>query len=319
MWVTLAVLVMAVATQAGAPTPLQTQQLAANAPVDVATYPKSTPQQILSCRALALEMAEKTRLTIVPTMHLVETAHFLIFSAWNWSNDASLADLCESMYLMLTQQFSVPSTESVWIGKCPIYLFWDPAHYDRFVSEIDESRALSSNMAHANGYHATRGRFSYIVINGVSSFGVTLEQKKLEFYHVLVHETTHAFMDRYISNQPLPLWVEEGLADYIAAILVPLSEVNRKYIAASQFGVRNPDTVTRLLDKKKELTPTEYGIAQSLVRSLVNQDRVAMVRFLRLMKEGKSDETALTESYHLTRREFVHAWTLLWQRSLAAR
>ena len=282
-------------------------------------YQKPTLQQALTNRGLAFQMAEDTQRKIVGTMHPVETGHFLIFSAWNWSNDASLGDLCERMYQMLSQQFQVPAQEQVWIGKCPIYLFWDPAHYDRFISEIDQSRILDPATAHANGYHATRGRFSYIVINGVSKFGRTADQAKIEFYHVLVHEGTHAFLDRYVSGRPLPVWVEEGLADFIAASLVPQSEVNRKYVTATRSALHNLETVNLLLEKKSDLTPAEYGLAQSLVRTLVNQDRNAMVRFLELMKEGKSEETALTESYHVSRREFVRAWAVLWQRELAVR
>jgi hypothetical protein len=277
-------------------------------------YAKPSATEILANRKLALNLAEKTRSAIVPTMHLVETDHFLIFSAWNWSNDAILADLCERMYAMLSQQFQVPPTEPVWIGKCPIYVFWEPSHYARFISEIDDSKSLDSNMAHANGYHATRGHFSYIVINGVSGFGATLEQKKIEFYHVLAHEGTHAFLSRYLSSRSLPLWVEEGLADYIAATLVPESEVNRKYISASLTAARHPESVKEVVEKKKDLTPAEYGIAQSLVRTLVGQDPVAMVRFLSLLKAGQTDEAAIEQSYHITLGDFVRLWTLLWER-----
>jgi hypothetical protein len=305
-----------VVTSAADPQPLDPGSDAVASPF---RYLKWTPQQGLTNRARAMQMAEETRRTIVPTMHLVETDHFLIFSAWNWSNDASLIDLCERTYQMLVQQFRVPVGESVWIGKCPIYLFWDPAHYRRFISDIDQSRTLDPATAHANGYHATRGRFSYIVINGVSSFGNTLEQAKIEFYHVLVHEGTHAFLDRYVSSRPLPLWLEEGLADYVAATLVPQSEVNRRYITASRSALRDLDSVNIVLEKKADLTSTEYALAHSLVRALVSQDRQAMVRFLELIKQGTSEETALADTYHLTRREFVRAWASLWQRGLAAR
>jgi hypothetical protein len=277
-------------------------------------YPKPTLAETLVTRNLALALAEKTRVTIVPTMHLVETDHFLIFSAWNPSNDALLADLAERMFQLLCQQFNVPPTESVWIGKCPIYLFWEPSHYERFISEIDDSRSMDSNMAHANGFHASRGVFSYIVINGVSKFGPTLELAKIEFYHVLVHEGTHAFLERYISRQPLPLWVEEGLADFISATLVPQSEVNRKYITASVSAARKPETLQKVLEKKKDLTSGEYGLAQSLIRFLIQTDRNALVRFLEQMKDGEDEDAALASAYHGTRAELVRSWAAFWQR-----
>jgi hypothetical protein len=284
----------------------------------LAKYPRPTPQEILANRTNAIALAEKTRQRIVWTMHLVETPHFLIFSAWNWSNDAILSGLCEGMYQKLAEQFNVPATDSVWIGKCPIYLFWDPAHYARFITEIDQSQALDSNMAHANGYHATHGHFSYIVINGVSEFGSTLEQAKIRFYHVLVHEGTHAFLSRYISDDSLPLWIEEGLADYIAAVLVPQSEANRTYLTASYAALRDPESVNHLLDKTRDLTPTEYGLAQSLVRFLVAQDRTAFVHFIELLKRGEADDDAMQEAFHVTRAEFVRDWLAFWQRTQRA-
>jgi hypothetical protein len=282
----------------------------------LAKYEKPTPQEILFNRTLAFELAEQTRWTIVPTMHPMETDHFLIFSAWNRMNDAALANLCERMYQKLSEQFSIPATESVWAGKCPIYLFWEPAHYARFISEIDNSKATDANMAHANGYHASRGWFSYVVINGVSSFGLTEEQAKAKFYHVLVHEGTHAFLHRYISERSMPLWVEEGLADYIAASLVPEAEVNRTYLTATRSALHRPEMVQKVLEKKEDLTPAEYGIAQSLIRFLVMQDRTAMIRFIQLMKEGKSESTALATAYHGTTRDLVQLWGVFWQRAL---
>ena len=172
---------------------------------------------------------------------------------------------------MLSQQFAVPANELPWAGKCPIYLFWEPRHYERFIAEVDKSRELDSNMSHANGYHASKGAFEYVVISGVAGFGNNLELAKTRFYHVLVHEGTHAFMHRYVSEQPLPLWVEEGIAEFVAATLVPNSEANRTYITASQEAAKKPEMLSRVLEKKQDFTPAEYGVAQSLVRYLVAQ------------------------------------------------
>ena len=281
------------------------------------TYRQTPLSQVLSNRALAMKLAENTRRTIVPTMHLVETEHFLIFSAWNVSNDTALAVLCEQMFQKLAQQFNIPGSESVWVGKCPIYLFWEPAHYARFIAEVDQSQKLDPNMAHANGYHASREEFSYVVINGVAAFGANQEQAKIKFYHVLVHEGPHAFLHRYLSERPMPLWMEEGLAEYVAACLVPQSAANRDYLTATRTALRSAENVRHLLGKKDDLTATEYGVAQSLVRFLVAQDRVAMIRFVELLKKGKSEEAALADAYHISNAQLIRGWALFWQHALA--
>ncbi len=174
---------------------------AAVPPAAVPRYRTPALPEILINRFLALDWAEKTRLTIVPTMHLVETEHFLVCSAWNRSNDAALAALCERMYRKLEEQFGVSPTEPVWVGKCPIYLFWEPAHFARFISEVDHSRAHDSKLAHANGYHATKDGFSYVVINGVSEFGATEEQAKTRFFHVL-GPRRHSCLPQPLHQQP---------------------------------------------------------------------------------------------------------------------
>jgi hypothetical protein len=291
----------------------------ASLPAAAAPDQNAAPSQASNNRALALEMAERTRQTIAPPMHLVETKHFLIFSAWKPSNDAALGGLCEQMFQKLAQQFSIPSSDSVWIGKCPLYLFWRPANYARFISEIDRSQEQDPNMAHASGYHASRASFSYVVINGVAAFGVNQEQAKIQFYHVLVHEGTHAFLHRYVSERPLPLWVEEGLADYMAASLVPQSAANRAWLTATRTALHNPEKLRRLLHKNEDLTATEYGLAQSLVRFLVAQDRRQVIQFLQLLKEGRSLEAALESAYHISEGELVRRWAFFWQYRLARR
>jgi hypothetical protein len=270
----------------------------------------------LANRTRALEFAEKTRRGIAPTLHLVETEHFLIFSAWNVSHDVYLGSLCEQMHQKLLQQFSLSSATSVYVGKCPIYLFWEPAHYARFIADVDHSQELDANMSRADGYHANRGDFSYVVINGVSAFGANQEQAKLKFFHVLVHEGTHAFLHRYVSPRPMPLWVEEGLADFIAATLVPQSAVNRDYLTAIRGALHSPEKVRQVLEKKADLTPSEYGLAQSLVRFLVAQDPQAVIRFVQLLKRGADQKAALQSVYRTSEAQLVQGWTLFWQQRL---
>ena len=65
--------------------------------------------RIATNRVLAFQYADRTQRTIVPTLHLVETEHFLIFTAWNPSHDASLADVAERMYADALAAVRVPA------------------------------------------------------------------------------------------------------------------------------------------------------------------------------------------------------------------
>ncbi|MBM3838036.1 MAG: hypothetical protein FJ398_08730 [Verrucomicrobia bacterium] len=255
-----------------------------------------------------MDWAEQTRQTIAPTMHLVETEHFLIFSAWNPSNDAALGRICEDMFARLRAQFNLAKTDPVWIGKCPIYIFWEPAHFLRFTEEVDRVSRSNASASHADGYHATRGAFSHIVISGVRDFGDTKAEATRRFSEVLVHEGTHAFMNRLISSRSVARWVEEGLADFMAATLVPASDASRKHIEGARYALRQPSAVSRLFDKK-ELSAIDYGIAQSLVRYLIRTNANAFIQFVTAMKKGASELEALAGAYRLSRHELIRNWS----------
>jgi hypothetical protein len=263
-----------------------------------------------------MDWADLTRRTIVPTLHLVETEHCLIFSAWNASNDQALANVCEQMYGALRKQFNLAPSESVWIGKCPVYLFWETDHVRRFIAEVDQMAGRDPSVLRSDGYHATQGRFAYIVIGGVRKFGSSLPEATTRFYEVLVHEGTHAFMNRFISSQNLPRWIEEGLADFMAATLVPNCRASRKHIEGARLALRQPDSAVRLFDKT-DLTSSEYGIAQSLVRYLIQLDAGAFIRLVELVKRGESERAALSEAYGLSREQLLRNWAAYSQRALA--
>lgn len=262
---------------------------------------------ILTNREKALEWGELVRTKIAPTMHLVETEHFLIFSTWNRSNDQALRNVCEDMYQKLAAQFRVVPSESVWVGKCPIYIFWKAVDYLQFSTDIDKSLERREDLQHAAGYHSSRGNFSYIVLNGAEKLGKDRERAIQQFYGLLVHEGTHAFMNRYISARRLPTWVEEGFADYMAATLVPQSGANRKHVVETRRALDRGGDLFEILDRKT-LSSAEYGVAQSLVRHLISVNPVAFHRFVVLLKQGKSENEALTEAYRANRQDLIRHW-----------
>ncbi len=270
-------------------------------------YRAPNSDDILNNRKQALDWGELVRTKIAPTMHLVESEHFMIFSTWNRSNDLALRNVCEEMYQKLSAQFRVAPSESVWIGKCPIYIFWKPVDYLQFSTEIDRSSKRRDDLLHAAGYHSSRGNFSYIVLNGAEKLGTDRERAIQQFYSILVHEGTHAFMNRYISSRRLPTWVEEGFADYMAATLVPQSRANRKHVVETRRALNLGGDLFEILDRKT-LSSAEYGVAQSLVRHLISGNPVAFYRFVVLLKQGKSETDALTLAYGATRQDFIRHW-----------
>ena len=258
-----------------------------------------TKEEIQANRKLAQDWADKAKQTVVKSMHLIETDHFLIYSAWSRSNDAALKRICEKLYSALCKQFAIPRRQNIWAGKCPIYVFWEREHYLKFCKDVDGAGKRSPRLLGAAGYSSQRGSFTYVVLNRVRS--------KQWFYELLVHESTHAFLARYLTNRHVIAWVNEGLAEYMAATLVPRSYASRKYVSATKEAVKNKRSVAHVF-KNVTLNAFDYGIAQSFVRYLIHRNRKAFIRFVGLLKQGRSDEQALQEAYGLSREQFLKAW-----------
>lgn len=257
-------------------------------------YTPVTKAQAEAVRKQAMKWFAKARSTITPTMHLIETDHFLIFSAWSKGNDASLKSICERMYRAMCKQFDIPSTENIWAGKCPIYIFWETRDYNLFTTTVDGRKMVT-----AGGYTAQRGAFSYIVLNRCPT--------RTRFYEVLVHEATHAFLGRYRSNRVVPRWLNEGLAEYMAATLVPNSSAATKYVQSTQVALSRNVDVAHVI-KGVALNNFDYGIVQSIVRFLIARDRKAFIKLIRLIKDGKPEAAALHEAYKLTHAAMLTEW-----------
>lgn len=292
----LAMLVTSSAIQADQPTsqPTRTKSYKSSRSWDeIIKYRSATQEQIAAYRARAMEMAEKAH-AFAPNMHLVESPHFLIFTEWGRSNDSALRDICEKMYPAMCKQFDIPISQNIWGGKFPIYIFWERDHYVEFTNNVDKVGKVR-----AGGYHLRRGWFSYIVMNRCDT--------KIRFYGLLVHEATHAFIGRYLTNRRIPRWTNEGLAEYMSALFVPRSKANKQYKRATRTAVRNNRDVSSIF-KEVRLNSFDYGIAHSLVRFMIARDRKAFVRFIKLLKEGSSEADALKESYNLTGEQLLRSW-----------
>jgi len=269
---------------------------------EIVHFQPATAEQIAANHAQADEYARQTHDTIVPTMHKVETPHFLLYSAWNRNQDRALTGILEKMYATLCRQFNIPPSQNIWAGKCPVYVFWEAEHFQRFTTEVD-----GANMEKAGGYaHWSGDGFAYIVLNRA--------RRKTWFFELLVHEGTHAFLSRYRTNRHIVSWANEGLAEYMAATLVKGSRVAKNHVNSAKTALKENRDISGIFQEVK-LDRYDYGIAQSLVRLLIARDRKAFVKFFTLMKDGKSDEQALQEAYGLTREQLVTTW----KRAVAAK
>jgi hypothetical protein len=242
----------------------------------------------------ATDLADKASKSVTK-LHVVETPHFLIFSGWDRGGDRELSEASEAMYKMLCTQFDIPAKQNIFAGKCPVYVFPKEAQFVKFTNEVDET-----HNAKAAGYEWQNGTgFCYIVMNG--------EGNKKRFFEVFTHESTHAFVGRYITNRAIPRWTNEGLADLVAGTLVRGAQASGRYGDAEKEAFKTGKDVEHVF-QDMGLDAFDYGIAQSFVRYLIARDRLGFIKFVTLIKQGEGEDDALKAAFDLTREEMLHAW-----------
>ena len=258
-------------------------------------FTPTTPEQIRANHKLAHDFANRFRKETKVKLTLVETAHFLVFTTWNSRDHRALGQRCEAMYRALCRQFDIPATRNIWAGKCPMYIFWKKSHFDAFTTKVDRIGATR-----AGGYNVqTPSGFTYLVLSHT--------QSRTWFYEVLIHESTHAFLGRYLTNRPIPRWANEGLAEYMASRLVKGTQAERKFRAATQLAVARRVDVSPIF-RGMRLSWFDYGIAQSIVRFCAARDRKGFIRYVQLIKEGKSEADAMKEGMKMTHADLVRNW-----------
>lgn len=279
-------------------------------PASCRRYPLCTREQIEASRQCTEQWATRAK-EIAPAIHLIQTPNFQIYSAWPGSDDDALREIYGKLYQSLCRQFDIDPREQVWAGRLPVFAFWEKEQFAKFSIDIVDVPPHVAN--HAGGYAGTRatsqGLFHYVVLGPVQQPGMSKAEAKIWFFELLVHESCHAFMSRFIREITIPNWVEEGLAETMAGTLVPGSRAADNFKNASKFAVRENMSVNNIFDVKNiPLNPYAYGVAQSLVRYLIHVDRQKFIQFVKVLKEGKTDQEALHAVYGWTREQMVTSW-----------
>ena len=273
-------------------------------------YILPTTQQV----DFAMEVADKWFVAmkkITPKAHLVETEHFRIYSGWPKSDDKALVGIYEKLYKALCKQFGIPPEENIWIGKLPIYAFWTKAEFVNF--SIQVVQLPPSTAQGAGGYAGFRSQghsiHRYVVLGPVKQEGQTnLTKARIWFFELLTHESSHAFMGRFQSENTIANWANEGIAETMSSTLVPKSRASKLHVDAAKETLKG-HAVWGLFDVSNiPMDGFHYGASQSLVRYLIARDQKKFIQFIMLMKQGKSDKEALKEAYGADRDTIVASW-----------
>jgi len=245
---------------------------------------------------------------ISPKTHTIKTDHFIIYSAWSRRDDRKLSDIYEKLYRTLCKQFNIPKEHNIWIGKLPVFAFWKRHNFVNFCEDVVNIPISTADRA--AGFMGQRGDYRFVVLGPVKNKNISKTVAKNRFFALLVHESTHAFLSRYVSNIHVVSWLNEGIAETITADLLPKSRAAQylKKIHTNLKGVRNDELMLFFKARNIPMDPLAYGAAQSLVRFLVKNSKKKFIKMIQEIKCGSTDAEALKSVYGMTYKSLLSKW-----------
>lgn len=239
--------------------------------------------------------AEETEKTMDVRLSLHETDNFLFYSDLNQEEAVFWARQLEAMYDRLCGMFDLDKEKNIFRGKCLIFVFQKDADYRRFQLTMHQTDpGNSTGMAHGYG-------------NGYTHVAFYRQPDKWEFAHLLVHEAVHAFLHRYRSPVHVPSWANEGLAETIAAALVPKARINQRRVTYAEKELRLRGNLGNMFDAG-QIEGWQYGPARMLTEFMIAQDKKRYANFINGIKDGKSWRESLDSEYGVELDRLVQAF-----------
>jgi hypothetical protein len=125
----------------------------------------------------------------------------------------------------------------------------------------------------------------------------------------MVHETSHGFLHRLRSNVDIPPWINEGVADWVASVVVKNSPTIAQRQKAGIELIRQTNTMGEdFFQPDARLSSAQYGIASNLTNFMLQIDPGRYRVFILGIKEGYSLEESLARSYGMTPGELIGSY-----------
>lgn len=227
-------------------------------------------------------------------LELVETKYYLFCTDMPPETVGIYIAYLDAMYEELCRAFGIPAGKNIWCGKCIVIAFQEQESFQAFESVMFQNTGVGAQgLCHG----ASDGKVIISCFKG---------EQDLFFAKLLVHETSHGFIHRWMSSVHIPSWVNEGIADWVAATVVSKDRsVPQRQKAAVDRIQQTGSLGGNFFDESRSIEPWQYGVASSLVEVQLRIDPTKYRQFLTHIKEGLSSEEALQKAYGMTREELV--------------
>lgn len=265
-------------------------KVAAEAPK---VWPKLTPQQQQQAVADLKQLAATLPRSTATPMIAVETPLFLVYTDLTRTDAARAAAMLDQLYARLAQLFGVEKGANIWAGKAMVILF----------KRIEDFRTFETNVMKTDMKENKTG-YCHWWDDGRVLIAAFRSSHPQEFSHLLVHETVHGFVHRHRSPVEMPSWLGEGLAEVIAAELVPQPHPARLRRLQAQATLRSGPPGDAFF-KAQQIANDQYAVAEALTAFLIARDSAAYVRFVNSVKDRVTVDEAIEKEFGMPRAKLV--------------
>jgi hypothetical protein len=209
-------------------------------------------------------------------MRLYETRFFLFFSDMPSDQVGLYRAELDRMNVELGKAFGVPPGENVWRGKAVFVVFVQQAAFLRFEQQFMKRNPAELRSTQGVCHQSSTGN---VVV------GCYRGKDPTYLAQVLVHETTHGYLHRFMSSARVPSWLNEGIAEWVSAMVVTRSRVPQ---------IRQRKAIDRLKQTGQigqqffgsRIESWHYGVASRITDSLIKANPEAFRWWVVSIKEG---------------------------------
>ncbi|MEM7784909.1 MAG: hypothetical protein AAF623_16285 [Planctomycetota bacterium] len=233
------------------------------------------------------EFIKKTKSTLnhIPFRE-VETKFFVFLTDLTPAEVDGYIVYLDAMYEQLCKAFGLSPQKNIWCGKCVVVAFREKNDYLAFERALMNTDGQGTQgLCHQYG----DGKVIFAGFRGDNGY----------FGHVLVHETTHGFIHRYMTSARPPSWLHEGMADWLADAIVKGEQIRREQINSAITIIRNNGWGDFLTTDR--IAGEHYGAASTMVQMLLERSKKGEFKnFFDGIKEGKPADQSLKENFGLS-------------------
>lgn len=234
---------------------------------------------------------------LFPGLAVMETHEFIVATDFPPAVIKPYVANLDAMHDFLCNLYGIPRGQPVWFGKCLVFAFQKEADFEAYEARFQKATVKTRQAGVCHKSH-----------DGGVVMACRMTTDPADFGHLLVHETSHGFNFRWVSPVQIPSWLNEGIAEWVGAQVVPQCTVVPVSEAKARAMMQRTGTLGRDFWTRYPIEFDQYGVASQLVRFLIATDSEKFCEFVRGIKEGMKPEESLKAAFKGSTEDLVAAF-----------